>query len=59
MTQEYYTKNIYGIEKYYIVENGFQQIHKGLTGCDTLREKDFQLYQSIGITFKQVLPPKK
>lgn len=58
MTYEYYTKNVYGVEKYYIVEDGFSKIHYALTGCKTLRETDFQLYQSLGLNFKQVLPPK-
>lgn len=58
MTYEYYTKNVYGVEKYYIVEKGFQQIHKSLTGCTTLRETDFQLYQALGISFKKVFEPK-
>ena len=59
MTFEYYTKEIYGKQHYYIVEKGFQQIHYHLTGCKTLLEKHFQLYQSLGLNFKQVLTPKE
>lgn len=54
---EYYAKNVYGIEKFYVADQDMWLTISSLTGRTTLALSDMTAFQNLGLTFKQVLPP--
>lgn len=56
---EFYVKEVYGLEKSYVVDPKLAATIGKLTGRKTLLESDFEALKALGFTFKQVLKPAK
>lgn len=60
MTIQYYEKNVYGLPKNYIIDEGKAYLFKQLTGRITVDKSDMEILSKLaGVEFEQVLPPKK
>lgn len=53
---QYYARNVYGETKYYPIDYADQL--SLLTGCTTLRNRDFTALTALGFEFSEVLDPK-
>jgi len=53
----YYRKNVYGNELFYLVDNA--DPIAVLTGCQTLRPRDFKALSELGFRFEEVIAPGK
>ena len=51
MVIEYYKKNVYGIEKYYILDKNIAKIVSELTGKKTIDIRDINNLISLGLEF--------
>lgn len=58
-TIEFYSKEVYGLEKFYVVDEKMSATISKLTGRKTLLTSDFEALKSLGFTFKQVIKPIK
>ena len=58
MIIEYYIKNVYGNELIYVKDEQLKKIISNLLGKKTINKKDIANFKSLGITFKEVLPPR-
>ena len=58
MIIEYYTKNVYGNELIYVKDEHLKKAISNLLGKKTINKKDIANFKSLGITFKEVLPPR-
>jgi uncharacterized membrane-anchored protein len=56
---EYYAKNVYGIERYYVKDEKTAKIFQAITGRKTLEAKDLHNFKELGIEFREVLAEKK
>jgi len=59
MTIKYYIKNVYGVEKEYILEDRQAKLVSALTHRTTINVSDRLALGELGIKFKEVLAPKK
>lgn len=59
MTIEYYSKNNYGSNALYIIEPDKASAIAVLTGKKTISESDIKAFETFGIYFVEVLPPRK
>ncbi len=55
MTIEYFKKNVYGIETYYLVECEKAQTILDILNQKTITKVQMGMFEDLGITFKQVL----
>lgn len=58
MIIEYYVKSVYGNELIYIKDEQLKKIISNLIGKKTINKKDIHNFESLGISFKEVLPPR-
>lgn len=58
MIIEYYIKNVYGNELIYVKDEQLKRVIANLTGKKTISQKDIANFKVLGITFKEVLPPR-
>lgn len=58
MIIEYYVKTVYGNDLIYIKDEQLKKIISNLLGKKTINKKDIANFKSLGITFKEVLPPR-
>ncbi len=58
MIIEYYIKNVYGNELIYIKDEQLKKIISNLLGKKTINQKDINNFEILGISFKEVLPPR-
>lgn len=58
MVIEYYSKNVYGVEKLYIADGKIAEIVRALTGRKTIDARDIQALKSLGLEFKEVIRPQ-
>ena len=56
---EYYVKNVYGIDIWYVKDDHLREVIKCLTGRETITSYIFEGLKELGFTFKEVLAPKK
>lgn len=56
---EYYSKEVYGLEKLYVADENTATIISNLTGRKTLSTSDIGALNLLGFTLKQVLKPTK
>lgn len=54
---EFYSKEVYGLAKFYVAEPKMAAIITKLTGRKTLLDSDFEALEALGFTFKAVLNP--
>lgn len=54
---EYYTREVWGVRRHYIKDVETAKAVTMLTNRATLDMKDFIALETLGFTFKQVLPP--
>lgn len=59
MNIQYYTKNVYGIEKLYIKDKTQAEMIRALTGQITISESHLFALQMLGHTTEEVMPPKR
>lgn len=59
MTIEYYTKQVYGVELYYLVPTREAQAILGLIGQKTILNYQMKAFEKLGISFKRVFEPSK
>lgn len=52
---EYYTKSVYGEDKFYVADEKLARILTLITGRKTLLSYDFEGFKLLGFTFKEVL----
>lgn len=57
-TIQYYTKNVYGLERIYISDPEIAKNIRVLTGQKTIDTQHIQALIELGFEFEQVLPPK-
>ena len=57
MTVRYFAKNVYGINRFYVNNQGQEKAIKMITGNKTLTFDAIQGLQMLGIKFQQVLDP--
>lgn len=56
MKIQFYKKNVYGVEKFYLKNNGKQEeAMLRLIGQKTISEEQMKLFEELGIIFEQVL----
>lgn len=58
MIIEYYVKSVYGNELIYVKDEQLKKIISNLLGKKTINKKDIHNFERLGITFKEVLPPR-
>lgn len=59
-TIEYFTKNVYGLEKMYVKDTDTAAVLSALTGKITVDEADMKnLTTLFGIVWNEVIAPKK
>lgn len=56
---EYYTRDVYGVEKFYIADQKTATIISTLTGRKTLSTSDIGALNLLGFEVKQVIKPTK
>jgi hypothetical protein len=56
-TIEFYRKEVYGLEKKYVVDPKLAETIQTLTGRKTLLDSDIKALTTLGFTFKEVLKP--
>lgn len=59
MIIEYYTKQVYGVELYYLVPTREAQAILGLIKQKTIINYQMKEFEKLGITFKRVFEPKQ
>ena len=57
-TIQYYTKNVYGLERIYISDPDIAQAIARLTKQKTIDLEHIKSLEILGFEFEQVLPPK-
>jgi len=57
MTVRYFAKNVYGINRFYVLHPSHEKAIKMITGHKTLTFDAIQGFQRLGIKFEQVLDP--
>lgn len=55
MVVEYIKKNVYGVNKLYIVDPNNQKAFTELTGNKTISAEQINAFQRFGVTFTQTL----
>ena len=58
MTIEYYTKNVYGVDKIYLADEHQKRAVQLLTGNKTLTREAYKGLKMLGYTLEEVLEPK-
>lgn len=58
MIIEYYIKNVYGNDLIYIKDKHLKETISSLIGKKTISQKDIKNFEVLGISFKEVLPPR-
>lgn len=56
---EYYLKEVYGLEKFYVADQKLAAIISTLTGRKTLSKSDIGALDLLGFKVKQVIKPTK
>lgn len=56
---EFYTRNVYGVEHRYIVNEELSNTIQTLTGRKTILKSDMRALEKLGFVFIEVLAPKK
>ena len=56
---EFYTKEVYGLPKKYVVDNELANTIATLTGRKTLLDSDVKALEKLGFVLKEVLRPIK
>jgi len=56
---EFYTKEVYGLPKKYVVDNELANTIATLTGRKTLLDSDVKALEKLGFVLKEVLRPTK
>lgn len=59
MTIQYYRQNVYGNELIYLVESLASLHVLYLIGQKTINERQIDRFEQLGITFEEVLAPRK
>jgi len=57
MTIKYFSRNVYGLTKNYMVDSKESLAVGELTGAKTLNSSDMEALKDLGITLEQVLDP--
>lgn len=55
---QYYTKHVYGVQKFYPADDTTQAILRKFNGHKTLTPTDFEAFSALDYGFVEVFPPK-
>ena len=57
MTINFYTKNVYGNDLFYIADPKQAENIRKLTKRKTIDQSDMKALETLGVKFNQILPP--